>query len=243
MYKLLLTAVCVTALSILTACDDRSFTEKVQDQRMADGKAALAQCIEVKCEVLDLHGLLLEDYSALNTLTHVTSLMVSLTSFSNLSDIADMTQLTELHMTHTDVSDLTGLGRFSNLRLLHASGLPVGADNTPISRLTGLTELALGGLNLPSEAAFIATMPHLENLIVSWRDEGDSIEFLRNHPSLKNIELGGQLPQDQTPLLALPQLEAILVGSPGAPSRLNEDVGAQLKALGILTEIPPVLVC
>jgi hypothetical protein len=129
------------------------------------GMAELRKCIAQKCEVLNISGLSLRDYSVLNKLSHVTVLMASRSTFKDLEDISGMTQLKELHISSTSITSLDGLKYFPNLTLIHAENLSKSVDLAPISQLGGLTDLALGDLDSRDDAAFLQDLKRLENFV------------------------------------------------------------------------------
>lgn len=166
--------------------------------------------------------------------------MVSGTSFDSLDDISGMHQLTELHISSTRVTDLTGLRNFPRLKLLHITGTRPEVDKSPIAQLTGLTDLAMGGLGEHFDASFIQNMPQLENLHISWYRADADISILKGHPSLRNIEIGGSLPANQSVLLTLPRLETIMFD---AQETLSKKVRDELESRGVFRDTPVILLC
>ncbi|MGH1329865.1 MAG: hypothetical protein ACRBBK_03220 [Paracoccaceae bacterium] len=202
--------------------------------------AALRKCIAQKCEVLNISGLSLRNYSVLNKLSHVTVLMASRSTLKDLEDISGMTQLKELHISSTSVTSLDGLKHFPNLTLLHAEYLSKSVDISPISQLGGLTDLALGNLASGDNAAYLQDLKRLKNLKISWAGKPSDLSALRGHPSLRNLEIwGGSLPQDQSALLTLRRLETIVVEG----TSLNDTVRKELDRRGVLRSDPVIIVC
>lgn len=229
---------------VFTACDAISEKQQREERRLAydaklldKGNTALSACIETRCTELDLDGMRLSDFTVLNELTHIKSLMVSRTNFDDLADISGMTQLEELHISNTDVMSLNGIGEFTNLYLLHAQSLGAGPaiDASPIAALTGLTELAFGSLGSQEDAAFIKDLPVLENLVVAWSGEADNIGFLKDHKSLQRLEISGGLPMDQSALLSIPNLKSVTVLS-GFTRQLDAETLDALVVRGVVMD-------
>ena len=210
-----------------------------QANMLIRGNAALEACIASQCKVLNIDGMRLEDFTVLNGLTHVTVLMASRTNFDNLNDISEMRQLKELHITSTSVADLTGLDHFPRLKVLHVDGLDPSVDISPVAQLTGLTDLAIGVLNVDDDASFIQRMRRLENLVIYWQGEAD-ISVLRGHPSLRNVDILGVLPDDQSALLTMPKLKAIMIDNAYS---LDPDIREELERRGVYEEDLTVIVC
>lgn len=246
----------VSAIVTLAACDkiseanqaglarDREIVAQrqrivTQTEQLARGKATLAECIATRCTTLNLDGQRLDDFSVVNTLNHVEALMVSRSNFDTLADIKDMTQLKELHISYTDVTDIALVTNFPALKVLHFEGGSSAVDKTPIAQLTGLTDLALSGVGDDFDASFIRNMPLLENLIIRGWDTAD-LRPLRSHPSLRNVEIGGKLPADQTAILTMPKLEGIMFYR---DDTLNDRMRTTLESRGLLRLVPPVPVC
>tara|TARA_R110000850_G_scaffold36863_1_gene97103 strand:+ start:112 stop:825 length:714 start_codon:yes stop_codon:yes gene_type:complete len=202
------------------------------------GNAALADCIVSQCEVLDIGGMRLEDYTAINALTHVKVLMASHTDFDDLGDISGMRQLTELHISNTKILDLTGLASFPHLSVLHFEYALPDVDISPIGRLTSLTELAIGGLSETSDLSFIRNLRRLENLVARWGLGTADISFLRRHPSLRIVEIDARLPEDQSALLTMPRLDAIRLNF----FEINPDVRQKLIDRGLMSAVEPQVV-
>ncbi|MEO9863737.1 MAG: hypothetical protein ABJZ83_05305 [Yoonia sp.] len=207
---------------------------------LARGKATLAACIEARCRELNLDGMRLDDFSVINGLTHVTTLMMSRTNFDDLSDIKDLGHLKELHITSTDITDLEGLVYFPQLDVLHVEGTSPAVDKSPIAQLAGLSDLAMGNVGKGFDASFIQDMLLLEDLSISWHGSEADISVLRGHPTLKNVDIGGELPDDQSVLLTMPKLEAIMFYR---ADMLNDNVRDALNARGLLQLLPAVIVC
>ncbi len=196
----------------LVACEQANEANDAaarEAEALRRGEATLAACIESQCETLDIDGMRLPDYAVINGLTHVKVLMASRTGLDDLADIADMQQLTELHITDTNITDLTGLQTFPKLKVLHFERMSAGVDLSPIAQLTGLTELAVSELTETSDVSFIKNMRRLENLKISWLSGDADLSLLRGHPSLRNVDIDGSLPTDQSALLTMPKLESI----------------------------------
>ena len=210
-------------------------------EALTRGEATLAACIESRCEVLDIDGMRLEDYTVINGLTHVKVLMASRTGFDDLADIADMRQLTELHITDTGITDLTGLASFPKLKVLHFERMPAGVDISYIGQLNGLKELALGDLGEGHNASFIKTLRRLENLKITWVGVDADLSILRNHPSLRMVDIYGILPAEQSALLTLRKLESITFF--WDVDGLNPAVSEELERRGVLGVAPPMIVC
>lgn len=228
---------------LLVACDqiiEANRTAQYEAASLARGNAALAACIAAECEVLDIDGMWLENFSVLNALPHVTVLMASRSNLASLEDISGMPQLKELHITRSDVTDLTGLKYLPQLTVLHIESAPVDTDFSPVAQLSGLKELAIGDLDSRTDASFIQNMRQLENLLISWRGDDADLSVLRGHPSLKNIVLNGPLPADQSALLSMPRLESIMINDDYS---LDPAVRDALDNRGVLRVLPPVVVC
>lgn len=209
-------------------------------EALSRGEATLAACIANKCEVLNLDGMKLDNYSVINDLQHVDVLMASRTNFSDLNEIAGMQHLVELHITSANVTDLSGLKNFPMLRVLHVEGTRPDVDKAPIAQLLNLTDLRMGNLDDSIDASFIQNMSKLENLHISWHGTDADISVLNGHPTLRNVEIGGQLPADQLVLLSMPKLETILFWRAGS---LDEGIRKSLEDRGLLRLIPVAPVC
>ncbi|NOR64131.1 MAG: hypothetical protein GQ535_16795 [Rhodobacteraceae bacterium] len=227
----------------LVACDQVNEANDAA-AREADalrrGEATLAACIESQCETLDIDGMRLADYAVINGLTHVKVLMVSRTGLDDLADIADMQQLTELHITDTNIADLTGLQNFPKLKVLHFERMSAGVDISPIAQLTGLTELALSELTETHDVSFVKNMRRLEDLKISWLSGDADLSILRRHPSLRNVDLDGSLPTDQSALLTMPKLESINFTY---AYMLNIETREELERLGVFDYFETIVVC
>ncbi|MBL1435684.1 MAG: hypothetical protein COB08_005745 [Rhodobacteraceae bacterium] len=255
MFKNITTILAGAAFGLLSlvACDQalEATDAATRDaEALTRGEARLAACIETQCELLDIDGMRLADYTVINGLTHVKVLMVSRTGLDDLADIADMQQLTELHITDTDITDLTGLQNFPKLKVLHFERMPAGVDISPIGQLARLTELALGNLGEGSNASFIKTLRRLERLKIRWVGVDADLSIFQNHPSLRTIDIYGTLPTDQSALLTMRKLESINfysnVGSFGYRSNattLNPDVREELELRGVFELIETMIVC
>jgi len=230
--KIAITLAGVVSISLsLAACDEiRQATHEAD--ALARGQETLAACIATQCDVLNIDGMRLEDYSVINDLSHVTVLMASRTNFADLNDISGMQHLKELHITRSDITDLTGLGNFPQLRVLHAEYMSSELDFSSIEQLAGLTELALGNLGEDDDVSFIRNMKKLTNLKITWTGVEADIEVLRGHPALQLIEISGDLPADQSALLRMPNLKSITFFDHGT---IDADINSELDRRGVLS--------
>ncbi len=211
------TAACSAVMEKSQASARQIRQEQHEAQLLEKGEKALAACIRARCETLDIDGMRLDDFTVLNDLDHVTSIMMSRTNFDDLNDISGMSQLTELHISSSKVSDLDGLHHFPNLTLLHAQGLrsETTIDVTPVRDAKNLTELALWTLEDVDAVEVIQELPNLERLVVDWKGTEGSLAFLKGHPSLKYLEIGGARASDYSALLGLAKLETFsFIGYP-----------------------------
>ncbi|MBU2993924.1 hypothetical protein Q4555_11175 [Octadecabacter sp. 1_MG-2023] len=196
-----------------------------REERLLLGRTVIDDCVRSECGRLNLDSQLVEDYTPVAQMSHVTALMTSYTNFSNLSDIAAMSQLKELHIGVTQVSDLSGLSNFPNLRLLHAQGLSVD-DFSPIGQLRHLEELAIGA-NFVGDLSFVQELRSLKDLNLDGADV-TSLAGLRNHPSIERLDfVDATLPDDFSVLRSLPKLRQISVSE----WPLNEDQKLVIDAL------------
>ncbi len=222
------------AITTLAACQVGQ-TVPVYDY----GQGLVETCAVEACSTLGLDYAPLADYTQLNALSHVTSLMVASTDFSSLSDIAAMGQLNELHMGNSRVQDLSGLANFGNLRLIHMQGIQP-ADWTPLTQVSGLRELAVG-YNGMSDLSFIAQMPGLQRLHLSEVTESTDLSTLGRHRGLRAVHLDSELVSDLSPLLRLPNLRQVSITYFGNTD-LHTDVIAQLRARGVTVELDELVV-
>ncbi len=222
-------ALCAIALTAVSACQLGTGTAQrtsaeIQAERIANTLAMVAACRASECGRLDLDRGLLTDYSVVADMTHVTAFMASFTEFSDLSTIAPMTQLRELHIGQSQVTDLSGLRNFPNLTLLHAQGLTV-TDFSAVGELRGLEELALGRADL-GDMAFLRPLTRLKSLNIEGASV-TSLEVLRGHRWLEVLDLPGDLPDDISALLTIPNLRVLSVDE----FRLNSEQKAVIATL------------
>lgn len=201
-----------------------------------DATAIIEQCRQVRCEVLNLDGAYVDDFTVLNDMTHVTALMVSSTNFDDLADIAGMTQLKELHMGFTAVTYLEGLAAFPQLELVHAHGLSNVVDMAPVFQMTDLRELSIdvparGGLGALSD------LDQLEALFVMGGTI-DDLSPLRELASLQSLHIEAGLPEDVRPLLEISTLHDVTVHW----WAVNDVVRTALRWQGIEVHEVPLLV-
>ncbi|SMY08546.1 leucine-rich repeat domain-containing protein [Flavimaricola marinus] len=234
--------IAVAAVSlILGACDDPA---PPIDHRQADidrGNAAVAECVAIQCERLDLDSAALADYSILGSMTHVKALMISYTDFSDLGDIAAMTQLEELHIGQTDVSDLSGLSAFPNLKVLHAQQMRNVSDYSPIGQLRRLDELAIGDYQT-SPASVIAALPQLRRVVL-YIDGEEDLSPLAGHPGLEVVDFTDSYVNDISPLLTMPRLRQTSVPDFWESSPIAADAEALMARGVVVYEQPSVVVC
>ena len=203
------------------------------------GAAALAACIEAKCDRLDLDGSRLHDFTVLNDLPHVTALMVSYSNFDDLADISGMSQLRELHISNTNVADLQGLSAFPKLTLLHASNLTAPVDVTVVSQLTSLQELVIGARS-GDDLSHLAGLSRLKTLRI---DHGTIVDLsvLLKLQRLEELTIYSDLPQDLSPILGLKNLKTLMLRN----DYLTEDFlqAVQARKRGTVVIFEPVIVC
>lgn len=205
------------------------------------GQERVDDCIATACTTLNVDGLGLRDYTQINALSHVTSLMVSYTDFDDLRDISGMTQLRELHLGYTDVTDLSNLAAFGNLRLVHMQS--VSAQAMASARFpAGVRELALGGPDL-TDLSVVHRVPGLQRLHVETFGPGASLAALDGHANLRAIHLDVVYGIDFAPLLNLPALrEVSLEFVPGDLDPVQTSVIAQLRARGVTVSTEETLI-
>ncbi|MEJ6399359.1 leucine-rich repeat domain-containing protein [Yoonia sp. 208BN28-4] len=197
-------------LSALAACDGPSVTPPIdfEAERFAEGERLVQNCRETQCQLLDLDGADLEDFTDISDLTHVKILMVSYTGFDDLSDISALTGLTELHMRGTGVSDLSGLGAFPNLTLLHASDLDEVTDYSPIGGLSRLTELSVGAVQ-GNSISYLSRLSNLKTLLMEF-GQIDDLSPLARMRALETLEISGMaVSGDLSPLARIPNLKQL----------------------------------
>lgn len=208
------------------------------------GQAQFDACVAEACTTLNLDGYGLSDYSAIASLGHVTSLMVSYTDFTDLAEIAGMSQLRELHMGLTEVTDLGGLAAFPELEVLHAQYVEP-QSFAPVTRLTRLRELAVGSTGF-DDLSFVAQTPSLQRLLVINSVEELDLSPLAGHPALRTVDLRFSDGMDLRPLLLLPNLREVALGRIATDiDPAQAQVVAQLRARGVSvdTEAIAVPVC
>lgn len=222
------------AVTALAACQGTTVTPQYDY-----GQGLVESCMAEACRTLALDYAPLADYTQLNALSHVTSLMVASTDFARLSDIGAMGQLQELHMGYSDVRDLSGLANFGNLRLIHMQGIqPV--DWTPLTQVSGLRELAVGYQGM-SDLSFVAQMPGLQRLHLSSTGPQTDLASLGRHPGLRAVHLDSELVSDLSPLLSLPNLRQVSITYIGNTDA-HDAVIAQLRARGVAVELEELVV-
>ena len=245
---------CLTALLAVGACgtiwdwtNDQAF--KVGEAHrtaiaLSKGQAALDACIEAQCNTLDLDGLRLEDYTVLNDMPHVTSLMVSRTNFDDLADINGMSQLKELHITRTVVASLDGLDSFPELELLHAQSLrhEEAIDFSHLAQAPRLKELAVGKFKNPEQAAVVRELSQLERIVFSGVEGADSLDFLRGHRSLKLVDTVNGVYNDRSALLSLPRLEAY-TSRPHYQHPIDQQLILDLEGRGVVINEEIIMIC
>ncbi|MCF2905454.1 hypothetical protein L0666_10675 [Octadecabacter sp. CECT 8868] len=215
------------AFAVLSSCQmtDPGPQVTTREERLLLGRTVMDDCVRSECGRLNLDSQLVEDYTPVAQMGHVTAFMTSYTDFDGLSDIATMSQLNELHIGMTQVTDLGSLGNFPNLRLLHVQGLSV-EDFSPIGQLQNLEELAIGA-NAVGDLLFVRDLRSLKNLNLE-RAEVTSFSGLRNHPSIERLDLvDAALPNDLSVLRSMPKLRQISVSQ----WSLNEDQQLVIDAL------------
>ena len=231
------------ALSLLMSCQmtDTGSTTTTREDRLVLGQSVIDDCVRSECGRLNLDSQLVEDYTQVATLTHVTAFMSSYTDFSDLSDIAAMTQLRELHIGQTQVSDLSGLSNFPNLTLLHAQGLSV-ESYAAIGQLRRLEELALGRADV-GDLSFLRGLRNLKNLNLD-NSEISSMAVLRNNASIERLDLvDATLPDDISALRSMRKLNTISI-SAWSLTEDHQAVIAALRSAGVTVLVEAaIIVC
>ncbi len=199
-------------------------------------------------ETLKLSGNQIQDLSPLEGLIHLKTLELAENDADDLAALAGMKELVHLDLAHNPISDLSPLQGLSKLEWLdcsnHGSGwmgdtridYPIDqlnrfaqgliTDASPLSGLTGLKVLRLGGNPIHSLAP-LAQLTQLEELDIhcvrarDWsslsalaalrvldlsENDIEHIEFLKKHPALEQLDLSGNLVQSLEPLASLPAL-------------------------------------
>jgi len=235
-----------TALMLMTACQMDTGTARpdfatMQAERLANTMTIVETCRASECARLNLDSGLLEDYTSIVELSHVTAVMMSYTNFGDLDQISAMSQLRELHIGQTNVTDLSGLTNFPNLRVLHAQDLDV-TDYSAIAGLRSLEELAVGGSGV-TDIAFVSTLANLKTLNIS-RSYVTDLSPLAGLQRLETLDMMGMdLPDDLTPLLRIRNLKSISISDWGTATPAQQTVLDQLDARGveILREVVAVV--
>ncbi|MXV74207.1 sigma-70 family RNA polymerase sigma factor [Candidatus Poribacteria bacterium] len=118
---------------------------------------------------------------------------------------ADMLQLTNFAQgRRRGISDISGLERATNLRVLSIHGNSIG-DLTPLANLTKLRYLNLGGCRI-TDVSPLANLASLETLDLFANDITD-ITPLANLINLRELRILSNPILDYTPLLDLPKIE------------------------------------
>jgi hypothetical protein len=234
--QIAVTSACVAGL---VACSATTPDGGIAADPYEGGRTKVADCAATQCTRLDLDGVMLEDYTVLNEMTHITALMMSYSSFADLRAIAGMTQLTELHIGFTEVADLSGLAAFSNLTLLHAQNLSNVTDYSPVGRVRSLEELAIGDYGF-DQVAVVRDLPRLQRLLIEVAVEAD-LSPMRAHPRLEVVDLGFSNVSDISVLTTLPRLRELGVASLTADPTLDATV-ATLTARGVSVEQRDVMI-
>ncbi len=236
-----------TAFAILSACQMETGTASpdfaaMQAERLANTLAIVESCRASECGRLNLDSCLLDDYSPIAELTHVTALMTSFTDFDDLPTIAPMSQLRELHIGQTRVTDLRGLSNFPNLTLLHAQDLRV-TDFGPIGQLNRLEELVVGGADVGA-LAWIARLTRLKSLSLDNATITD-LAVLRGHPTLARLDLNdATLPADISVLQTIPNLRNISVSYWNMTDAQTAVIDAlEARGVNVMISMPVVIVC
>ena len=227
---LFLSAIAVFALS---ACQKET-VRTANEARIIETQSKIGDCADVRCETLNIDRGLLEDFSLVASLPHVTALRMSWTDFDDLADIQSMTQLRELHISSTEITSLEGIDTFQNLNILHVQWNREVQDFTPIGKLESLTELALGGNNV-GDMEFVENLINLDGLSLV-NGTVTSFEALRGHPNLSRLDLEMTvLPDDISPLLTIPNLKQVSIRA-GGRSEVQNAILDQLRARGVEVE-------
>lgn len=231
-----------TAIALLTGCqmqapeDDSSARER----RLINSQNIIQSCELSRCQLLNLDSQLVLDYAQIAGFSHVSELMASYSDFDDLDAIAPMTQLRELHIGSTRLTDLSGLSNFPNLRLLHVQSNFQVTDFSAIGRLSNLEELAVG-VNDLGDARFLRNLRRLQTLSLEDADL-TSLEALRNHPTLQDLDIiGATLPDDISVLTTIPNLRKISI-TDWSLSDAQKAVIAQLEARGVNVELQAVMI-
>lgn len=225
---------CATTIMALASCQMAPASQTPQER----GRATIADCVATSCATLNLDSINLTDYTALSTMTHLRSVMVSYTGFNDLGVLTPLTSLEEIHIGDTPVTDLSPLAGFPNLRLLHMQGVTTD-DYRVLRQLTGLEVLAIGNTPIPN-VVFARSMPNLKQLDLSYSQVRD-LSALRRHPSLEVLNIDGIPTTNLSVLLTIPNLREVTVGNPEFTAKLAPEI-ARLRAAGINVTFEPVMI-
>lgn len=223
----------VVSLSACLPSSPSSTVEQKQQEQLIEGTKRVAQCMENKCERLDLSFVSVEDYSVLNEMPYVRTLILRYNKFPGLHVISNMTLLTNLHIEATGIRDVSTLPNFVHLKSLTVRSGLAEDMRTVVPRLPDLRALQM---NLPSDGdiQFASSLIVLQTLSLHGSLIAD-LSPLNHHPSLKYLELHVGLPTDLSPLLSMPKLQKLLVGE----RVIEEDDGGVFDALenaGVIVE-------
>lgn len=154
-----------------------------------------AQLAELKklphLKKLVVWGMQLDDLEAIGSLSQLQALQLSLVTAPNLDALRSLEQLESLWLeSSAAVGDYTALGELKKLRSLEliSASEKQPLDPEPLSRLTGLEELALLGYRL------------------------EQLEFLHTLGGLRSLDLRVAGVEDYRMLQALPALQRLILG-------------------------------
>lgn len=233
-----------TVSALISGCATVTPTSQIEQrnlQKLEKGALALNECQRSSCSELTLSFASLQDYSVLNEMTYVTSLILRYNTFENLEDIADMQQLTQLRIVATKIREVSLFADFENLTVLHIQSALAEDVRPTLLQMPDLKDIAI---NLPSDGdiSFVRSLPNLENMfLLGGGGSISDLSSLRGHRNLRSLTLHLGLPEDLSSLLEIPNLQSLTV----LDSVEREDssgVIEQLKENGIMVNlIGPVI--
>ncbi|MEJ6477685.1 MAG: hypothetical protein QNL92_03270 [Octadecabacter sp.] len=233
---------CAATVLMLGSCQMDSGEDRARQQQAL---ALVADCIATACETLNLDRQSLPDYSVLSDMTHLRAIMISYTDFDDLSVLAPLTGLEEIHIGETNVTDISSLANFPNLQVLHIQNLDT--DNYSVLRQLGtLDELAIGNGRL-TNIDFVTAMPNLQRLnlidIGNLPDYPETdLSALEGHAGITKFTIRGYGTTDLSPLLRMPNLKDVGMGSTLRSSEDDSLINA-LEARGVLVGFWSFPVC
>lgn len=153
----------------------------------------------VELTYLDLQGNDISDVGTLAGLTNLFRLVLGWNKIHEVSALSTLTNLQELYLPSNQISYIAPLSGLTNLTELDLHDNQI-VDIAPIWNFQSLVYLGLSGLAEVDVQRIASTWPGLETLYLSSCGIG-SIEFIRELPNLRDLDLSSNEFVDISPLL------------------------------------------